>query len=190
MTTSQTERTHLIPDTARMRVRARPPRVAVRARHAIIRLRWISGSRTNSMLLRSTVREFAEARDSPARARVGRGAALSGRARAEAGRARADGHPVSARSTAVPACRPSTTASASRSSRASIPSVSLSVAAHNGLCTAHLFMFGTRGAEAALRRAARAGRVDWRVGADRAERRQRRGRHTHDRRARWRQLGV
>jgi alkylation response protein AidB-like acyl-CoA dehydrogenase len=37
----------------------------------------------------------------------------------------------------------STTASASRSWRASDPAVALSVAAHNGLCTSHIAMFGT-----------------------------------------------
>ena len=47
------------------------------------------------------------------------------------------------RSTAARRCRPSTTASASRNWRASIPAVSLSVAAHNGLCAAHIAMFGT-----------------------------------------------
>ena len=41
------------------------------------------------------------------------------------------------------ACRRSTTASASRSSRGCDPAVALSVAAHNGLCSAHIGMFGS-----------------------------------------------
>ena len=82
-------------------------------------------------------------RDPAARARVGRGAAFPDRARAEARRARAAWASSFPSSTAAPACRPSTTASASRSWRASIPGVALSVAAHNGLCSAHIFMFGT-----------------------------------------------
>ena len=48
------------------------------------------------------------------------------------------------------------------------PSVALSVAAHNGLCVAHLSMFGTAGAEGEVPRAAGAGRDARRVGADRS----------------------
>jgi alkylation response protein AidB-like acyl-CoA dehydrogenase len=49
------------------------------------------------------------------------------------------------------------------------PAIALSVAAHNGLAAAHLHMFGTAGPR--------------RVGADRAHRRQRRGRHADHRAA-------
>src|SRR5216117_2053498 len=45
------------------------------------------------------------------------------------------------------------------------PGVALSVAAHNGLCAAHIALFG-RGAEAEVPRAAGARREDRRVGAD------------------------
>ena len=87
------------------------------------------------------------------------------------------GHPVSGGVRRLGACRPWTTASASRSWRASVPAIALSVAAHNGLCSAHICMFGDRGAEAALPAAAREGRGARRVGAHRGGRRQRRGRH-------------
>ena len=46
-------------------------------------------------------------------------------------------------STAARACRPSTTASASRNWPACARSIALSVAAHNGLCSAHIAMFGS-----------------------------------------------
>ena len=81
--------------------------------------------------------------DSPARDGVGRGAAVSDGPAAEARGARADGHPVPGGVRRRRRCRRSTTASASRSSRGSCPAVALSVAAHNGLCSAHIAMFGT-----------------------------------------------
>ena len=70
------------------------------------------------------------------------------------------------------------------------PSVSLSVAAHNGLGAAHLAMFGNRRPEAALPHAARPGREARRVGTDRARLRQRRRRDANGRGARWRLRGC
>ena len=92
-------------------------------------------------------------------------------------------------STAARRCRRSTTASASKSSRACDPAIALSVAAHNGLCSSHIAHVRHRSAEAALPAAARAGRSPRRVGADRGERRQRRRRDADDGRARRRRLG-
>ena len=43
---------------------------------------------------------------------------------------------------AATGCRQWTIVCASRSSRGSTPSIALSVAAHNGLCAAHIFLFG------------------------------------------------
>ena len=63
------------------------------------------------------------------------------------------------------------------------PAIALSVAAHNGLCSAHIAMFGTDAQKTQFlprlvqRRGAR------RLGADRGRRRQRRGWHADDRRA-------
>ena len=48
------------------------------------------------------------------------------------------------------------------------PAVALSVAAHNGLCSAHIAMFGTEAQKTALPAAAGQGRDARRVGADRA----------------------
>ena len=61
------------------------------------------------------------------------------------------------------------------------PAIALSVAAHNGLCTAHINMFGNDAQKAALPAAAGQGRGARRVGADGSERRQRRGRDADDR---------
>ena len=109
--------------------------------------------------------------------RVGRSAAFPDGPAAETGCARADGDPVSPRRTAAPRCRRSTTASASRSWRGSIRPIALSVAAHNGLCASHLYMFGSEAQKRQYlprlvqRRSAR------RVGPHRSRRRQRCGRH-------------
>ena len=54
------------------------------------------------------------------------------------------------------------------------PAVALSVAAHNGLCAAHIALCRHRSAEAAVSRAAGARREDRRVGADRVDLGQRR----------------
>ena len=77
-------------------------------------------------------------RDPSARPRVGRGAALSVEVDAVAGRARADGHPDPRAVRRRRACRPSTTASASRSWRASIPARPVGRRAQRALLGAHL----------------------------------------------------
>ena len=105
--------------------------------------------------------------------------------------ARADGHPVPRGVRRRRRCRRSTTASASRSWRASCPAVALSVAAHNGLCSAHICDVRHRGAEAAATcRRWRAGEMLGAWGLTEAGRRQRRRRHADDRRARRRRLGA
>ena len=70
------------------------------------------------------------------------------------------------------------------------PGVALSVAAHNGLCAAHIFLFGTEAQKQQLSRAARARREDRRLGADRVDLRQRRRRHADDGDARRRRAGC
>ena len=60
------------------------------------------------------------------------------------------------------------------------PGVALSVAAHNGLCAAHIFMFGTEAQKRRYLVPLARGREDRRVGADRVDLRQRRRRHAHD----------
>ena len=81
---------------------------------------WICRLTDDQELLRRSIREFAETRDPSPRHGVGRSAALSDGAHPEACRARADGHPVSGGVRRRRRCRRSTTASASRSWRASI----------------------------------------------------------------------
>ena len=70
------------------------------------------------------------------------------------------------------------------------PGVALSVAAHNGLCSAHIAMFGTEAQKqrylVPLARGEKLGA--W--GADRIDSGQRRGGHADDRRARRRELGA
>ena len=60
----------------------------------------------------------------------------------------------------------SSTRSSSKSWRVSIPSVGLIVAAHNSLCTNHIFTAGNRRAEAELHSEARDGRMDRLLVAD------------------------
>ena len=69
------------------------------------------------------------------------------------------------------------------------PAIALSVAAHNGLCTAHINMFGTDAQKERYLPRLVQGRGARRVGADRSERRQRRGRHADDGDAPGRVLG-
>ena len=94
-------------------------------------------------LLRQTVREFAEAEIRPHVREWDDAQHFPAELRAEAGRAGPDGHAVPRGLRRRRRCPPSTTASASRSWRASIRPSSLSVAAHNGLGPAHIAMFGT-----------------------------------------------
>ena len=56
------------------------------------------------------------------------------------------------------------------------PAVALSVAAHNGLCAAHLLMFGSEEQKQRFLRASGGGGQDRRVGVDRIELRKRRRR--------------
>ena len=70
------------------------------------------------------------------------------------------------------------------------PSVSLSVAAHNGLGAAHIAMFGTEAQKQRYLDAARARREARGVGADRARLRQRRRGDADDGRARRRRAGC
>ena len=77
------------------------------------------------------------------------------------------GHPVSRGVRRRRRCRPSTTASASRSWRASTRRSRCSVAAHNGLCTSHICDVRHRRPEAAVPAAARPGRSARRLGPDR-----------------------
>ena len=69
------------------------------------------------------------------------------------------------------------------------PSVALSVAAHNGLCSSHIFLFGTEPQKQHVSGAAGARREDRRLGADRVDLGQRRGRNADERDARRRLLG-
>ena len=69
------------------------------------------------------------------------------------------------------------------------PAIALSVAAHNGLCSAHIAMFGTDEQKTEVPAAARARRGARRLGADRSGRRQRRGGDADDRGAAGRRLG-
>ena len=57
------------------------------------------------------------------------------------------------------------------------PAVALSVAAHNGLCSAHIFMFGTEEQKRRFLVPLARGEQRGRVGADRVDLRQRRGGH-------------
>ena len=57
------------------------------------------------------------------------------------------------------------------------PGVALSVAAHNGLCSAHIFLFGSEAQKQRYPGAARPGRGDRRLGTDRVDVRQRCRRH-------------
>ena len=66
------------------------------------------------------------------------------------------------------------------------PSVALSVAAHNGLCTAHIGCSAPRRRSSDTSRRSRAARKLGAWGLTEADRRQRRGGHADDRRARWR----
>ncbi len=70
------------------------------------------------------------------------------------------------------------------------PAIALSVAAHNGLCTAHIAMFGNDAQKTAVPAAAGGWRGARRVGAHRGERGQRRRQHAHDRRSTGRVLGT
>ena len=65
-------------------------------------------------------------------------------------------------------------------------SIGISVAAHNSLCTNHIFTCGNGAAAASLRAEARLRRVDRRLEPDRADGGQRRRRDAHDRAARRR----
>ena len=56
-------------------------------------------------------------------------------------------------------------------------SIGISVAAHNSLCTNHVYACGERRAAKEVRAEARLGGVDRRLEPDRADRRQRRGRN-------------
>ena len=81
---------------------------------------------------------------------------------------------------AAPACRRSTTASASRSWRASVRAIALSVAAHNGLCSAHIGMFGNDEQKRTYLPRLVSGERARRLGVDRSQRRQRRGGNADD----------
>ena len=70
------------------------------------------------------------------------------------------------------------------------PGVALSVAAHNGLCASHIFMFGTEAQKQRYLGAAGARRDDRRLGSDRVDVGQRRRRHADHRRARRRRAGC
>ena len=70
------------------------------------------------------------------------------------------------------------------------PGLALSVAAHNGLCTAHIAAFGTRGAEATVPCPSGSRRENRRVGSHRVDLRQRRGGDANERDARRRRLGA
>ena len=96
----------------------------------------------------------------------------------------------SPRSTAAPASATSSTCSWSPSCRKVDPSVGISVAAHNSLCTQPHLQVRQRGAAAPLGGAAGQGREDRRLEPDRARRRLRRRRHPHPRRAGGRRLGA
>ena len=78
----------------------------------------------------------------------------------------------------------------SRSCRAWTARSGIIVAAHNSLCTNHIYKFGTRGAAQEIRRAAGAGEKARLLVADRAGGRLRRRRHAHHRGAQGRRLGA
>ena len=61
------------------------------------------------------------------------------------------------------------------------PSIALSVAAHNGLCVAHLYMFGSEEQKKKYVVPLAQGRADRRVGADRGQCRERRRGDADDR---------
>ena len=82
-------------------------------------------------------------RDPAARPRVGRGAALSRPSCAEARRARAARASSGPRSTAAPGMSAVDYCICIEELARVDPSVALSVAAHNGLCSAHIAMFGS-----------------------------------------------
>ena len=69
------------------------------------------------------------------------------------------------------------------------PAVALSVAAHNGLCSAHISTFGSDEQKQQVSAAARPRRGVGRVGSHRGRRRKRRRRHAHDGRAPGRSAG-
>ena len=93
-------------------------------------------------LLRRTVREFAEAEIRPHVMEWDEAQAFPRRPAAEAGRARPDGHPGARGVRRRRACRRSTTASASRSWRASIRRSRCRSRRTTGCASAHLSMFG------------------------------------------------
>ena len=125
-------------------------------------------------LLRRTVREFAETEIRPHVMRVGRGAAFSDRADAEARGARPAGHPVRRAVRRRRRCRRSTTASASRSWRASIRRSRCRSRRTTACAPSHIVMFGTDAQKQQLPAAAGARREARRLGPDRVDVRQRR----------------
>ena len=133
-----------------------------------------SRSPTSSCAVKKMVREFAEAEIAPARDGVGRGAGLPARGRREARRARDARASSSPRSTAAPGSRYVDYVNVVEELSRVDGSVGISVAAHNSLCTNHLYLFGTEEQKRRWVVPLAQGKAHRRLGPDRGRGRERR----------------